>query len=152
MNGIILADIGVWVFIHLFISYSCVKLGTIPFEGDYWLYRERSWEKNGRLYEKLGVKRWKQWAPDASRLFKGGFHKKNLRNMTEEHLRVFLLETKRAELAHWLPIPFAFLFFLWNEIVVGWAMVIYALCLNIPLIIIQRYNRIRLSRILHKQK
>lgn len=63
-----------------------------------------------------------------------------------------MIETQRAELTHWFLIPPAFLFFLWNPAWAGWVMVIYALVVNLPFIMIQRYNRPRLERVLKKIK
>jgi len=61
------------------------------------------------------------------------------------------IETRRAELTHWLlmvPAPF---FFLWNPAWAGWVMIVYALLANCPFIMIQRYNRPRLERVLRKK-
>jgi glycosyl-4,4'-diaponeurosporenoate acyltransferase len=41
-----------------------------------------------------------------------------------------------------------FLFFLWNEAVVGWIMVAYAVLNNLIPIIMQRYNRPRIRKLL----
>jgi glycosyl-4,4'-diaponeurosporenoate acyltransferase len=81
-------------------------------------------------------------------MFKGGFPKKNLECSDAGYLKTFLNETKRAELTHWLamvPVP---VFFLWNIWWVGLIMIGYALIANLPCIMLQRFNRARISRVL----
>lgn len=39
-------------------------------------------------------------------------------------------------------------FFLWNPVALGAAMVVYALVANAPCLLVQRYNRARLLRLL----
>ncbi len=58
--------------------------------------------------------------------------------MAPMYLLTFAAETCRAELTHWTTIFMAPFFFLWNKPAVGWIMIIYALCENLPLIIAQR--------------
>lgn len=61
-----------------------------------------------------------------------------------------LIESCRGEMTHWLPI---FLFWVFGFIVPPYALVymlIYALVANLPCIIVQRYNRPRILKILVK--
>jgi glycosyl-4,4'-diaponeurosporenoate acyltransferase len=89
---------------------------------------------------------------DGSKLLKyKSFPKKHLGEKNEPYFNSFLTETCRAELTHWIIMLFAPLFFLWNKPGVGLIMVFYALIENLPLILAQRYNRIRLKRVLEKE-
>jgi glycosyl-4,4'-diaponeurosporenoate acyltransferase len=45
---------------------------------------------------------------------------------------------------------FSLVFFIWNPWWVGIVMIVYAILVNVPCIIIQRYNRIRLKRVCAK--
>ncbi|GEK90331.1 glycosyl-4,4'-diaponeurosporenoate acyltransferase [Alkalibacterium putridalgicola] len=146
-----LLDFSVWLFFHLTISLGLIKLPDRFFASDHplnELFKERTFEKNGRFWkDKVKVHKWKDKLPDGASLFHAGYKKKELQNNDVDTIRIFIKETKRAELTHWLlmlPAPF---FFLWNPVWAGWAMIAYALLVNIPFIIIQRYNRIRLNRI-----
>ncbi|WP_419884178.1 hypothetical protein ACN6MY_14825 [Peribacillus sp. B-H-3] len=69
----------------------------------------------------------------------------NLKN--KECIRLFLLETRRAEISHWIQLLPSPIFFVFNDFWAGCIMIVYALCFNLPLIAIQRYNRNRLLRI-----
>jgi hypothetical protein len=62
--------------------------------------------------------------------------------------RRFILESKRAELVHWLAILPFWVFGLWGPPIVIPIMFVYALAVNLPCIIAQRYNRPRLLRLL----
>jgi glycosyl-4,4'-diaponeurosporenoate acyltransferase len=106
---------------------------------------------NGVLYSRyLGIHKWKGKLPDGAVLFKGSFEKKHMEQHNELYLEDFVCETCRAELIHWITFLFGFLFFIWNLWWVGIIMVIYALAVNIPCILAQRYNRIRLLRVLRR--
>ena len=81
-----------------------------------------------------------------------GFAKKRLRRSDPEYFDLFVKETCRGELAHWIVILLSPLFFLWNPRYAGIIMIVYALAANMPCIIVQRYNRPQLLRILAKKR
>jgi glycosyl-4,4'-diaponeurosporenoate acyltransferase len=135
--------------VHLGISYLCVKIPIAFFKKDRWLFRIRNWEYRGKAYNRFfKVKKWKSIIPDGGGLFKKGFAKKNLQNSDPRYLKTFLYETKRAELTHWLTIIPAPIFFLWNIWWAGIIMIVYALIVNVPCILLQRYNRARLTSLI----
>ena len=144
----IIIDVIAWFFIHMGVSYIMTRRHVTSFNIDSWLYRERTWERNGWIYEKLfRLQSWKKKLPDGAALFKNGFEKKRLKESSIDYLDSFMKETCRAELTHWIVFLFGPLFFIWNLWWVGIVMVLYAAIANIPCIITQRYNRIRLRRI-----
>jgi glycosyl-4,4'-diaponeurosporenoate acyltransferase len=135
--------------VHLGISYLCVKIPIAFFKKDRWLFRIRNWEYRGKAYNRFfKVKKWKSIIPDGGGLFKKGFAKKNLQNSDPLYLKTFMYETKRAELTHWLTIIPAPIFFLWNIWWAGIIMIVYALIVNVPCILLQRYNRARLTSLI----
>jgi len=135
--------------VHLGISYLCVKIPIAFFEKDRWLFRIRNWEYRGKAYNRFfKVKKWKNIIPDGGGLFKKGFAKKNLQYSDPLYLKTFMYETKRAELTHWLTIIPAPIFFLWNIWWAGIIMIVYALIANVPCILLQRYNRARLTSLI----
>jgi len=135
--------------VHLGISYLCVKIPIAFFKKDRWLFRIRNWEYRGKAYNRFfKVKKWKSIIPDGGGLFKKGFAKKNLQYSDPLYLKTFMYETKRAELTHWLTIIPAPIFFLWNIWWAGIIMIVYALIVNVPCILLQRYNRARLTSLI----
>ena len=146
-------DVLVWLAIHLGMSYLAWRMPAERFLSDGWLYRERRFERGGALYFRLlGIRRWKGLLPDGGGLFAGGFEKRHLRSVDPAYLGRFLLETRRAELTHYLAMAPAPLFFLWNPWPVGVFMLLYALAANLPCIAAQRYNRARLRRVLGRPR
>ena len=134
-------------------ALALVRMPLKYFHWNHWLYRERHWENGGKLYQnRFKIKKWKIHLPDGAEFSKGrGFPKKKLENRSVGYLTAFLRETCRAELTHWITALFAPLFFLWNPFFVGWIMIVYAALANLPFIMVQRYNRCRLTRVLqHK--
>lgn len=147
----VLLDIAAWFVIHMGVVAFMVSQPVERFRPGAWLFRERRWELGGTLYERLGVRRWKDILPDGADLLRWkSFRKSGLAATTLEYLDRFSRETCRAEATHLFTMIWAPLFFLWNPVWVGWLMIVYATCENVPLILAQRYNRIRLERLLRR--
>lgn len=116
-----------------------------------WLYRERKWEDGGRVYERIFfVKKWKSRLPDIGDFLKWRFSKKHLTEVKSDYLNRFLTESCKAELTHWVIICTSFFFIFWGGLVAFSRILILAVALNGPYIIIQRYNRPRLVRLLKR--
>jgi glycosyl-4,4'-diaponeurosporenoate acyltransferase len=112
----------------------------------------RAWEQGGRFYERVfGIKRWKDRLPDAARWFGGGFAKGTLATLQPDYLQRFIRETWRGELCHWFALACAPVFFLWNPWWADLIMTGYAVGANLPCILAQRYNRLRLRRLLNRR-
>ena len=144
----ILLNIAAWLIIHVGVSYLMTHIPLNLFDTGFWLYRQRKWEKNGKIYARIfRLKKWKKRLPDGAALFKKGFQKKHLKRLDEIYLGNFIRETCRAEITHWIMFLLSPVFFIWNIWWVGIVMIVYAILVNVPCIIIQRYNRIRLKRV-----
>lgn len=109
-------------------------------------YKSFSFEKNGSIYNRLGIIKWKTKLPDASliitKILPDFMPKKRLRS--ESEVSVLIKETCVAETTHALVSLIGFgCLFLDNRPIV-WLLSFLFLILNIPFIIIQRYNRPRL--------
>lgn len=147
----ILIDFAAWFIIHMGCAILTLKLPDRFFTKEDGIYKSLDWEKSGEIWQTcFRVRAWKDKLPDGAELFRKGFPKKKLRGMDPHFLACFVRETRRAELTHWIAMPPALLFFLWNPPHVGWFMVVYGIAVNAPCIIAQRYNRTRLQRILSK--
>jgi len=143
----IVIDFIAWFLIHVFVSLSVAKTRPDSFNPDAWLYRERNWEDRGKFYQRFfKIKKWKELLPDGAAVSKSGFRKKHLENSDGAYIRRFILETCRAELTHWGIFVFSIVFFIWNDWWIGMIMIAYGIVVNIPCVITQRYNRIRLRR------
>ena len=82
----------------------------------------------------------------------GGFAKQTIHSLDAFYVGQFLLETRRAELAHWCMFLCLPLFFLWNPPWACLVMTAYALAANLPCILAQRYNRIVLYRVVRTRR
>lgn len=142
----------VWPVLQYGAAWVCLHLPDRRFNANSVLFRYHGFEQAGRLYDRLfRVRCWKHLLPDGSIGPKQGrFIKKHLESFSEDHLRRFLLESARAELTHWLAIlPFPLFGLLAPPRVMGY-MLIYALLVNLPCIIAQRYNRPRVLKLLNR--
>ena len=143
----IVINIIVWLVINLGVGMSTARMQLNSFNPQSWLYRQRIWERGGKTYKvRLKVKKWKRLLPAVAAVVKGGFRKKHLGNADGAYVRRFILETCRAEFTHWVIFLFSLIFFLWNDWWIGLIMVAYGLATNMPCIVTQRYNRMRLER------
>lgn len=115
-------------------------------------YRAWAWERGGKAYEVLGIRRWKDRLPDKSKHTKRTFTKQMQGHQGRDSLVRFVQETCVAECVHWILIFLSLPLYPFVPTPLGLVVtVIYALS-NLPFIFIQRYNRPRLIRILqHKQ-
>lgn len=142
----IIIDVIAWLLIHVIVSLSIDMIPPGSFNPESWLFKERRWEKNGRIYEALRIKTWKRLLPDGAAISRNGFRKKHIVNLEPRYIRRFVAETCRAELIHWVIFLFSPFFLLWNEWWIGMIMIAYGFVVNVPCIITQRYNRIRFKR------
>jgi glycosyl-4,4'-diaponeurosporenoate acyltransferase len=142
------ADVVAWGAIHTGTGYFVHRLPVTWLERDRWLFRQRRFEDDGQLYRRtFRIGKWKDKLPEAGALFAGGVSK---RHIPQAGLDRLVVETRRAELGHWLAGLPAPLFALWNPPVAAIAMLAYGWGVNLPFIAIQRYNRIRASRVLRR--
>lgn len=117
-----------------------------------WLYRTRKWENNGDFYRKfLKVHKWKKYLPDGAKCFKDDFEKNSLRHSDPKYLDLFISETCRAELVHWLMLVPFFFYYLIAPPIIATALLLVVLFVNGPCIVAQRYNRPRLKSAMEKK-
>lgn len=145
----VVVDIVVWAVAGTAIGFGAHRIRAERFASDSWLTRLRPFEQDGRWYEQhLRMKAWKSRLPEAGALFRDGFSKRSLADGSPAHLIRFVRETRRAELTHWTLLGIAPLFALWNPWGLTLVMWGYAVVANVPFLLIQRYNRARLLRVL----
>jgi len=138
-----------WGILQPGIAYLCTQIPVSAFSASTWLFRPRTWERDGDIYQRaFRVRRWKGWLPSGGAVFEGGFSMRRIASSDTVYLHRWVRETCRAELTHWVAVLVSALFFLWNRPLVAMLMVVYALAANLPCIIAQRYNRPRLLRVL----
>lgn len=150
--AILLLNVAVWAIGHTVAGYVAHRLPPERLASDGPVLRLHRFEAGGRAYERhLGIRRWKDRLPEAGDLFSGGTSKRNLTTALvgrQAALEGFLVETRRAERAHWGSLVVLPLFWIWNPPVGVVLMVLYGLAANLPFIVVQRYNRARIGRIL----
>ena len=140
-----------WIVVFLVTGTIAAHLSDRSLEAQRWLLRPRRFERAGRFYERrLHVARWKDRVPDAGS-FSGGASKRRLPDTEGRGIERFELETRRSELAHWLPIAAVPLFAIWNPLVGVAVNAGFAVAVNAPFIAIQRYNRLRVQRVLDRR-
>ncbi len=142
-----IANICGWPILQIAISAVSLRLPAELFVHDNWITATRKWEHEGRVYRDwLSIRAWKQLLPDGAPWL-GGFSKKKLNARDSDYLAQFLVETRRAEVAHWCMLCCFPIFFLWNPPWACCVMCAYAVASNLPCIVAQRYNRIAIIRL-----
>jgi glycosyl-4,4'-diaponeurosporenoate acyltransferase len=146
--AVVAGNVLAWGLIHAGTGYLVHRLPVARLQRDGALLRERRVERGGRLYERLGIRRWKDRLPEAGALFAGGVSKRAIPG--RGGLERFVVETRRAELGHWLAMAGGPLAAIWNPPAGTVLMVAYGVAVNAPFIAVQRYNRIRSLRVLRR--
>lgn len=149
---LLLVDILAWGCFHLGISWGIRQVPLAFFAAHAAWFRSFSFEKEGKFWQTyFRVARWKDRLPEGTQIDSRGFDKSRMTKRKEgAYLYQFMLETCRAELTHWLLLFAAGVFFLWNPMWAALLNCVYALLVNLPFILIQRYNRPRVRRLYHR--
>jgi glycosyl-4,4'-diaponeurosporenoate acyltransferase len=104
-----------------------------------------------RIYERwLGIRVWKRWIPDAGHALPGGIRKASLARRDPLALQRLSLETRRAELVHWALWPAWMVTALWLPPAGVLINLVFATLFNLPCVLLQRYNRLRLGETLRQ--
>lgn len=115
-------------------------------------YRIYAFEKNGRIYEKIGIRSWKTKLPDMSRVMRDMLPKRVTFDATSESVGALLKETCVAEFIHQcLCVLSVGIYFIWKNSTGVVLMFVFIFC-NIPFILIQRYNRPHLTSLKNRLK
>jgi glycosyl-4,4'-diaponeurosporenoate acyltransferase len=151
MLGLVLVDSLVWLLWSALVGFGLSKVPPGALVADRWVTRLRPIERDGRAYERLRIRRWKDLLPEAGSAF-GGQSKRHLLGSARPDLERFAAETRRAELVHWSILAATPLFGLWNPAPLFAGMVAYGVFANVPCIAIQRYNRARIQRVVARRQ
>ncbi|MEX0588867.1 MAG: hypothetical protein WD136_06390 [Cyanobium sp.] len=138
-----------WLVWSLLVGVLANRLPANWLGRDHWLLGRRPWGESPQNYERrLAIRRWKPWLPDAGNALPSGIAKASLVGRDRRNLERLVLETKRAELVHlalwlfWIATP------LWLPPAGVLINLIFATLFNLPCLWVQRYNRLRLQRLL----
>lgn len=127
------------------LPYSLLDEKRFPF-------RLFGFEKDGRIYEKIGIKKWQSHIPDMSRILPRFMPAKKLEVDFSGKLPVMIKETCVAELIHILLAVFAPACLLIWRGAGGIAVTLLYELGNLSFILVQRYNRPRLIRLEQRVK
>lgn len=112
----------------------------------------RRWEDGGRSWHRwLRVRRWKDRLPEAGALF-GGLSKRLVPSRRTEDLLRFRAETVRAERVHLVLLALTPVHALWCRPTVFAGMAGFGVVANVPFIVVQRFNRGALDRVLARRQ
>ena len=113
-------------------------------------YRTYKWEKGGKAYNRLHIKKWKNRLPDMSRVMRDMLPKKVTFDATSDNIDALIKETCVAECVHyWLCVFSVGIYLIWKNYV-GVILAFVFIACNIPFMMIQRYNRPHLIKLRQK--
>lgn len=131
---------------HLICFILCISIKTSFFDENKRFYKIFDFEKDGRIYtDKLKIKKWKDLLPQY--IGKKGFSKRHITSVSEEYIDYFIMETCRGEWDHRMNCLYFIISFIINPFFVGLFFSFSVILINLPFIIIQRYNRCRLQKV-----
>jgi glycosyl-4,4'-diaponeurosporenoate acyltransferase len=148
----VVLDIVAWGVVHASTGYVAHRLPVRWLQCDRGPLRLTAAERRVTCFHRIDIRRWKDRLPEAGALFTGGVSKRHLPPTDHGGLPRFVVETRRAEWAHWLALAAVPLFALFNPPAAAVAMIAYGVAANGPCIAVQRYNRARLARALARSR
>lgn len=149
--AIILIDIFGWLAIQMMLWVISSRFPRRWFETPTHFYKTPKWFI-WFLDHILLIRIWQPHLPEGADTFdKNGFTKNKIKSSDNNYLELYVVETRRGEFAHYLPILFILLFIPFNPL---WALLIqliYICLINLPCAFSMRYNRHRIERILSRK-
>ncbi|MBQ8434322.1 MAG: hypothetical protein IJX23_05930 [Clostridia bacterium] len=117
-------------------------------------FRAYKCEKGGRIYEKIHIQKWKTKLPDASvilnKIIPGIMPKKRLDVKTRDKMQLLVKESCIAEANHAFAALTGFVCVrIWRK-TGGWIVAVANFVIHVPFVLIQRYNRPRLQKMVAK--
>lgn len=113
-------------------------------------FRTYKWERDGKIYNRLKIKKWKNRLPDMSRVMRDMLPKKVTYDATSADIDALIKETCVAECVHyWLCLFAVGIYLIWKNYVGVILALVFVAC-NIPFMMIQRYNRPHLIKLRQK--
>lgn len=119
------------------------------FHPDRFPFASFAWENDGKIYEKIKIQQWKTYAPDMSKYLRRTFAKQGNLVRDPDHLRRLVQETCSAEMVHWALLLASPVFYFCVDYIGWFVLPVYVLGNLVP-IIIQRYNRPRILKIIQR--
>lgn len=111
-------------------------------------------KKERKIYEKLKIKSWKDKVPEMGQLC--NFKKNKIASLDTNYLNKFLTETCYAEIVHYgmliIGVCIFFVYSIENSFNIALPLFLINAILQIPPIMIQRYNRPKLINVLIREQ
>ena len=117
------------------------------FHADRFPYKCYAWEREGRVYQKIGIQKWKDIVPDMSRINPHMVSKRLGALPTADQVDRLVQETCVAEFTHWTLILASPLILCFDRPWTVCMMLVSMLLFNLPFVLIQRYNRPQLVKL-----
>ena len=129
-----------------------MHLNPCFFNHERFIYSIKPWETDGNFYIKvLKIKKWKDKLPQF--VTKNGFSKRSLsKRLDREYIEKFMFETCRAEWNHLMCCMYFIISFFINTWVNAIIFSVVPIVVNLPFLFIQRFNRIRLYKLLNRKR
>lgn len=122
------------------------------FHADRFPYKCYAWEREGKVYQKIAIHKWKDVVPDMSRVNPRMVSKRLGSLPTSAQVERLVQETCVAECTHWVLILLSPLILLVDRPWGVWMMLVSMLVFNLPFVLIQRYNRPQLVKLASRLK
>lgn len=139
-----------WPLLQVAAAWVSRLLPAPYFQSTVGFYSSHRWESGGSFYQRVfRIRKWKHLLPDGGAMV-GGYAKKHLTDYSRQNLETFIEESCRAEFSHWLAMLPFWVFGFFAEFTIIYLMLAYAVVINLPCILAQRFNRPRIQKVLER--
>lgn len=118
------------------------------FHADRFPYKCYEWEREGKVYQRIAIQKWKDVVPDMSRINPRMVSKRLGALPTAAQVERLVQETCVAEFTHWALIFASPLILCFRRPWCPLMMLADILLFNLPFVLIQRYNRPQLVKLM----
>ncbi len=141
-----------WLIFQMSIANLGTKIPDKYFRQRHIIFKSFNFENEGQIWQHwFNVKSWKHKILDGHQFNQNIYDQRHLMKINIYSVEKMIIETKRAELIHWISILPVIIFNKASRLV-KYINIFYAIIVNVPIIIVQRYNRPRLTQLLRVLK
>ena len=137
-----------WIILQFIVACIISFLPDSLFNPHGWPYKIRKWEKDGKIYKELfKVKNWKNKLPVGKPFNKNDIDLREFKSKKLSYINKYMITSCKSEAVHIFSIFSMFIFFIFHNLPIAITIMLSALLINLPFIIILRYNRHRILKL-----
>lgn len=140
-----------WIIVQFIVACIISFLPNSLFNPHGWPYKIRKWEKDDKIYkEPFKIKYWKNKLPVGKPFNKNDIDLREFKSKKLSYINKYMITSCKSEAVHIFSIFSMVIFFIFHNLLITIVIILSTLLINLPFIIVLRYNRHRILRFKNK--